>query len=360
MKKIIAAVAVLITSISVFAAEAKDDFAGFYKGEVLSRIYYPFGGESDIYAEVYRGPNKTYRVKFVQDILRRAEEHAVIEGLKAENGKITIKNGKGYSFSDINGEITPQKITATFKMGNKNSSMVLERLNFKSPTMGKKPVDGAIVLFDGKDTSKWTLADGSPCNWTVSDGVMTVKTDAKKPDGKRKDSSIVSTEKFGHCVLHLEFKLPAMYEQLGQARANCGVIFYNKVGKSAQYYEIQILDSFGAPAFWNECGSIYRQVPPQMNACLEPETWQTYDIEYFPAVYSKDGKLLDYPRFTAYLNGVRVQYKTPVEWPTNYGPRRANAAKGYTDFAKNPIPIMLQDHTNPVSFRNIWVKKLDK
>ena len=273
MKKILIAAALMLT-VAAFGA-TKDDFAGFYKGEVLDKIPYPFGAEREIFAEVYRGPNQTYRVKFVQDIFRRAEEHAVFDGLKAKDGKITVKGGQGMTFKDVDCEITPEEITATFKAGNKKAKMHLKRLNYVSPTMGKKPLEGAVVLFDGKDTSQWTLQDGSPCNWEIKDGAMLVKTDAKDAKGKRKNSSIVSKEKFGHCYLHLEFKVPAMYENLGQARANSGVIFFNKY-----YYEIQILDSFGTPAFWNECGSLYRQVPPQMNASLEPETWQTYDIEY--------------------------------------------------------------------------------
>ncbi len=351
MKKILIAAALMLT-VAAFGA-TKDDFAGFYKGEVLDKIPYPFGAEREIFAEVYRGPNQTYRVKFVQDIFRRAEEHAVFDGLKAKDGKITVKGGQGMTFKDVDCEITPEEITATFKAGNKKAKMHLKRLNYVSPTMGKKPLEGAVVLFDGKDTSQWTLQDGSPCNWEIKDGAMLVKTDAKDAKGKRKNSSIVSKEKFGHCYLHLEFKVPAMYENLGQARANSGVIFFNKY-----YYEIQILDSFGTPAFWNECGSLYRQVPPQMNASLEPETWQTYDIEYVPAKFSGD-RIIDNPRFTVYLNGVRVQEMTPLSWPTNYGPTKAGGKNAYKDFSKDPMPIMLQDHGNPVMFRNIWVKKLD-
>ncbi len=352
MKKFLIFAISLIT-LSSYAAE-KDAFAGFYKGEVTGqKIPYPFGAESDIYAEVYRGPNQTYRVKFLQGIMGRAEEHAVVEGLKAAGNKIVLKDSEpGCEMRILGGEVTPEKINAKIKFKGKESEVALERMNYVSPTMGKRAPDGAVVLFDGSDTSKWQRKDGSPIGWDIKDGAMTVKTGLKDSKGRRIGTSAYSKDKFEHCLIHLEFKLPAMYEALGQARANSGVILNDGM------YEVQILDSFGTPAFWNECGSIYRQVPPQVNASLEPEAWQTYDIEYIPAKFDGD-KLVDYPRMTVYLNGKLVQNRTAIKWPTNKGPRTGNAGH-FKDFARGPVEIQLQDHTNPVSFRNIWVLPIKK
>ncbi len=336
-----------LLSLSTFAVE-KDIFAGFYKGEVHN-LPYPFGVETDIYAEVYRGPNKTYRVKFLQGIMSRAEEHAVINGLSANGNEIIIPPyDNSIAMTVLGGSITPEKITAKVKFRNKESDMVLQRYNHVSPTMGKKPPEGAVVLFDGKDTSKWTRKNGSPLGWKIENGAMTVKTGEKDAKGKWVSTSAYSKERFEHCIIHLEFKIPAMYEQLGQDRANSGVILNNGM------YEVQILDSFGTPAFWNECGSIYRQVPPQVNASLEPEAWQTYDIEYIPAKFDGD-KLVDYPRMYVYLNGVLVQNNTAIKYPTNKGPKTANKSGQFKDFARAPVEIQLQDHFNLVSFRNIWV-----
>lgn len=350
MKKFLILAAALLAPL--VRADEKDAFAGFYKGETAGqKIPYPFAGGSDIYAEVYRGPNRCYRVKFLQGIMCRAEEHAVVENLKEEGGKIALKDSnKECEMRVLGGEISPESISAKLEFRGKEFEIFLKKTEIVSPSMGKKAPDGAVVLFDGSDTLKWREKDGSPTQWKVENGAMTVNTELKDSNGKRVDTSAYSTAKFGHCLIHLEFKLPPMYEALRQARANSGVIL------AGSMYEIQILDSFGSGGYWNECGALYRQVPPQVNACLEPGAWQTYDIEYIPAKFD-GGTFKDYPRFTVFLNGKRVQHKTAVRYPTHMSPRDEKA-KNFRDFAREPVTVQLQDHNNPVSFRNIWVLPL--
>jgi len=340
-----------VLAIALDRETSKDKFAGFYQGEAIGAKAYPIMQAPEVYAEVFRGENAQYRLKVLSGIMSRSEEHALAEGLKADGDKIVLKNAgmPDCDITAINGEITPEKIDFTADYKGKKVQFKFTRMNIVSPTMGAKAPEGAIVLFDGKDTSRWTLKDGAPLNWEVKDGAMTIKTDAKDAKGKRLASTAVSKDAFGACRMHLEFKEPLDYGKPGQGKGNSGVIF-------GGIYEVQVLDSFGSPAYWNECGSIYRQVPPQVNACLEAGAWQTYDICYTPAKYEGD-KLVEKPKFTVYLNGVRVQSDTTVEYATHLSPSKG---KEFKDFARGPVNIHLQDHTNPLSYRNIWVQPIQK
>ena len=175
---------------------------------------------------------------------------------------------------------------------------------------------------------------------------MIVTGGGKDKNGKHLNGTIRTKQSFDAIRLHLEFKTPAEYGVARtQGRGNSGVIFGP--------YEVQVLDSFGAEGYWDECGSIYRMHPPYVNASLEPEAWQTYDIEYHPAKFDGDN-LVEYPKFTVYLNGVLVQKDTPVYSCTSIGPRNFANFK----HPRNGIKLNLQDHSNKVAYRNIWVQPL--
>jgi len=339
---------ILAACAAVFCrAEDKDIFAGFYKGEIIGARGYPLGHAPDIYAEVYRGANKTYRLKILSDVMARADEHAVAENLSASDNAIILEQAGDSKFplKKLSGRIAPREIELKGEYNGKPVEMKLVRMEIVSPTMGEKPPAGATVLFDGRDASQWTLADGSALDWEIKDGAMIIRNDARGADGKRKYSTAITKMKFCRCRLHLEFKVPAVYDDSRNGRGNSGVFFGN-------LYEIQILDSFGQPAFWDECASVYRQAAPYVNACLESGAWQTLDIEYFPPEFSADGSMKLYPSFSVWLNGVMVQNQTPVKYCTLLSPR--NGAD-FKDFERAPIDISLQDHNAAVSFRNIWV-----
>jgi len=349
MRKLAFILFAALATIPAFAQ--KDAFAGFYKGKITLadgselKKGYPFSMYSELFAEVYRGPDENYRLRIQPDIMSRAENAAIAENLKASGGKIAFKTSGEIA---LKGEITPDGITADGTYANQKIKLDFKRLDFKSPTMGAKAPAGAAVLFDGANASdEWVLVadEKIPFNWIIEEGAMTVKTDALKPDGKRLSTSIRTKKAFGKSKLHIEFRIPPMYDKLGQARANSGVFFGP--------YEVQVLDSFGTEALWNECGSLYRQTPPQVNACLEPGAWQTYDIYYTPAKYDGD-KLAAYPTFTVYLNGVRVQNGTEVPYSTSIARKEADKFV----HPKTPVQLQLQDHTNPVSFRNIWIEEI--
>jgi len=334
----------LLTSLLTLSAFAEiDAFAGFYKGEITGGKRYPLGMSPEMCAEVYKGP-AGYRIKIITGILCRSDEHCVINNLEAKNGEITFKDAGALK---LTGKLTPKELIAEGEFGSDKIKLNLKRFKYESPTLGAPAPLGSIYLFDGKDTSKWELcANKEPINWTINeDGSMTVKNDAVKADGKKMNSSIQTKDVFGAFKLHLEFMTPGEYDKLGQGRSNSGVI----IGP----YEVQVLDSFGDTGAYNQCGSLYRQTPPQSNACLEPGTWQTYDIYYTPAKYEGQN-VVEYPKFTVYLNGVRVQNETPVRFATHMSEFQAKT-KGFVHPSKG-VKIQLQDHTNPLKYRNIWIE----
>ena len=201
----------------------------------------------------------------------------------------------------------------------------LQKLTRKSSTLGQKPPEGAIVLFDGTSADAW---EGGKLS---EDGLLQQGTTSKK--------------KFGSHKLHIEFRLPYQPEASGQGRGNSGLYVQGR-------YEVQMLDSFGLEGRDNECGGIYSVRPPTLNMCYPPLSWQTYDVEFTAAKY-EDGKLVAPPRITVLHNGIKIHDN--VELP---GDRNTTAAP--LPVGPEPGPIYLQDHGNPVRYRNIWVVETGK
>jgi hypothetical protein len=196
----------------------------------------------------------------------------------------------------------------------------LEKVERQSPTLGARPPAGAVVLFDG------TSADAFHNGKLADDGTLM--------------AGCTSKQKFGSCRVHIEFRLPYMPEDRGQARGNSGIYLQGR-------YEVQMLDSFGLEGKNNECGGIYEVKDPDVNLCLPPLAWQTYDIDYTAARYDGD-KLIAPPRITVEHNGVIIH--RDVELPADRGTRAAPVKPG-----PEPGPLYLQDHGNPVRYRNVWV-----
>jgi hypothetical protein len=197
------------------------------------------------------------------------------------------------------------------------------------------PPSGAIVLFDGTDLSKWASADGkSPARWTlVGDGAMQVN-----------GGGIVTKQPFdGHFKLHVEFRVPYMPKATGQGRGNSGVYLQGR-------YEVQVLDSYGLDSKDNDCGGIYEVAKPLVNACKAPTVWQSYDIDFRAPVF-KDGKKVSPARVSVVQNGVMIHKDVAI--PVD------NTRAGLGGDPSKPGPIMLQDHGNPVQFRNVWLVPLE-
>ena len=198
----------------------------------------------------------------------------------------------------------------------------LKKVERKSPTLGAKAPEGAIVLFGGKeDVDKWN-------NGKISE------------DGYLMSTNPESKEKFGDHKLHIEYRTPFMPKARGQGRGNSGVYMQSR-------YELQVLDSFGLEGENNEAGGIYQIAKPAVNASLPPLAWQTYDIDFTAAKYDENGKKIKNARATIKHNGITIH--EDLELPHGTPGRHAEG--------KEPDALFLQDHGNPVVFRNIWIIK---
>ncbi len=192
------------------------------------------------------------------------------------------------------------------------------------------PPSDAVILFDGVDTNAWNNAE----TWSVTDGFLIV--------GK---GMISTKEAFGDCQLHVEWSSPLPAEGTGQGRGNSGVFFGP--------YEIQVLDSFeNATYFDGQAAAIYKQTPPLVNVMRKPGEWNSYDIIWNTPRFDAEGKLTEPATVTVLHNGVLVQNNfellgdTPFNRPPQYKPHPPE------------LPIRLQDHKNPVRFRNIWIREI--
>jgi len=194
----------------------------------------------------------------------------------------------------------------------------LKKVERKSPTLGAKPPTGAVVLFDG------TTPENFKGGRMTDDGLLM--------------EGVTSKQNFGDFTLHMEFFTPFKPQARGQGRGNSG--FYAQ-GR----YEVQILDSFGLEGKSNECGGVYGIADPAVNMCFPPLSWQTYDVEFTAAKW-QDGKKVRNARMTVRHNGVPVHEDLELPRITTAAPVRENPEPG---------PIFLQNHGNPVRFRNIWV-----
>jgi hypothetical protein len=193
------------------------------------------------------------------------------------------------------------------------------------------------VLFDGTDLSNWQAPDGSPSKWRVEDGCM-LPTKQSGP--------IVTKTKFGDVQLHVEWSAPTPPKGNGQARGNSGVYLMTK-------YEVQILDSYENTTYADgQAAALYGQNPPLVNVCRPPGQWQVYDIVFRRPKFNKNGSLAKPAVMTVFHNGVLVQDHFELWGPTNW------LEKNEYEPHQDRLPISLQDHGNPVRFRNIWLREL--
>ena len=193
-----------------------------------------------------------------------------------------------------------------------------QKIHRVSPTLGAAAPTQALTLFDGTDTAEFKNGK------MTDDGLLMIGTEFKR--------------RFQDFHLHLEFRLPYMPNARGQGRANSGVYLQSR-------YEVQILDSFGLEGKENECGALYRYRKPRINMCLPPLTWQTYDIEFRSPEFDDAGKKTVNGRLTVRHNGVLIHDDAELERKTGAGAQESPQL----------LPIKLQNHGNPVHFRNIWI-----
>lgn len=208
-------------------------------------------------------------------------------------------------------------------------------------TANRAPSD-AIILFDGKDLSQWTGTDGAAPKWMVKDGAMTVVSRA---------GNLASKQEFGDIQLHLEWATPTQIEGEGQGRGNSGVFLMGR-------YEVQILDSYQNKTYVDgQAGAVYKQYAPLVNASRRPGEWQTYDMIFHAPAFDEQGKVTKKARLTLLHNGVLIQDHVELTGPTSL---KGGTVADQPPYTKHPpqAPLILQDHRNPMRFRNIWVRRL--
>ena len=210
------------------------------------------------------------------------------------------------------------------------------------------PPSDATILFDGKDLSQWVSTNdrSKPAQWTVANGVFTVD---------KKTGNIETKQSFNNYQLHLEWKVPANITGKGQGRGNSG-LFLASIGKGDGGYELQILDSYKNDTYTNgQAASIYKQAAPLANPTAKPGEWQSYDVIWTAPTFNDDKTVKTPAKVTVLFNGVLVQDNFELKGPTQYIGQAA-----YRD-AHGPSPIKLQSHgdpSEPLSFRNIWIREL--
>jgi hypothetical protein len=200
-----------------------------------------------------------------------------------------------------------------------------------------RPPSDAIVLFDGQDLAEWRSAEHGPARWEVRDAAM-----VSVPGS----GYIYSRRVFGDVQLHVEWAAPTPARGHGQNRGNSGLFLMSK-------YEIQVLDSYQDETYADgQAAAVYGQSPPLVNACLPPGQWQAYDIVFRRPRFRRDGALEMPARVTVIHNGILVQDNVTLWGPTSW--------LQHLPYAPHPdqLPLALQDHGNPVRYRNIWVREL--
>jgi hypothetical protein len=274
-----------------------------------------------------------YRAKVLEEFDTREEPIAELDGER--EGAVVRFAGPGragYNEFQIEAAIKDGQFSGSFN-GDATGSFTMEKVIRVSPTMGAEPPAGAVVLFNGKNFKQWKHTNKKPgedsVKWNLlKNGAMEVV---------KGTGSIVTKKKFNDCKLHLEFRTPFMPDARGQARGNSGVYLQER-------YEVQVLDSYALEGQDNECGGIYKIGAPLVNMCAPPTQWQTYDITFYAPGPDRTNA-----QVTVVHNGVTIHNQLSLPKPTG----------GALDSDMNkPGGIYLQDHGNPVQYRNIWLMEL--
>ena len=201
-----------------------------------------------------------------------------------------------------------------------------------------QPPSDAIVLFDGSNLNEWQHNDSSDAKWFIEDNSMLVNPGT---------GNIFTKKEFKDVQLHIEWKTPTIITGDGQNRGNSGIFFQKR-------YELQILDSYENSTYANgQAASIYKQYSPMVNASKAPGEWQTYDVIFIAPKFDKSGKIISKAEMTVFHNGVLVHNRSIIQGTTVY-----RGKPSYISHSERQ-PIMIQDHSNPIAFRNIWVRELN-
>lgn len=319
--------AVATSTTAARAVEAADVFPATpdpFSGNYVGRWSAQEDVDPDISAQVIALGKGHYQIVIAAKLHMRAPHKAEVADVEAKDGHLK------FEADGLVGDCDGTAFNGSRKGTDRTFTMT--RYVHSAPTMGQQPPAGAVVLFNGKDTSAFNGAD----NWQVlPEGVLLATPKSKYLESK---------QLFKDCQLHIEFRLSFMPESRGQGRSNSGVFLQGE-------YECQVLDSFGLEGYYDECGALYKVAPPRVNACLPPLEWQVYDITYRAPRFDASGKETEFARMTVYQNGILIHNNQELPQLTSWKEKERLAPH-----PKEPGPIKLQGHGNYVQYRNIWVK----
>lgn len=320
---------------------AKDPFLGDWEGSFGDTPGAYRFHIKECYARVIPMGGEGYRVILLPSLDERVPAHFDLmakrngDQLKFDNGEFrgVLENGEFEGAVIHDGEWVEFSLSKTQRL---------------SKTLNASPTGDAVVLFDGDDFDNWVPIDErlKEVPWKLTkDGAMEV---VPRKSSKHPKTNLRTKQEFGDVYYHLEFKLPLEPENRAQGRANSGVFIQKK-------YEVQVLDSYGLEGWWNECGSIYEIVSPAINRCAPPEQWQTYDIIFRTPRFDENGVKVENAKLTVFHNGFQIHKDQEVPMTT--------IPQKYVSFSveetDEPGFLWLQDHSNPVQFRNIWAVDLE-
>jgi hypothetical protein len=310
------------------AAEAP---AGPFMGEYEGTFTPGSGAAVKAIAKVFGLPKDLYGVVLILPAAKEGEKETrlALQGKADGETKLVISGKVGDA--EWNGTLEKQQLVVEAK-GEKGGKFDLKSCVRKSPTEGKKPPQGAVVLLPFEEGKETNLDAWTNKNWKLL------------PDGSAQvnKGDSLTVKEFGDVELHVEFTIPYMPTAAKQGRGNSGVYIQDR-------YEMQILDSFGVAPQKSDCGSIYTQTAPKADACLPPLRWQTYDITFHAPRLDAAGKVVKNVTVTMLFNGVKVHDNVEVPNPT--GSARSKAPVKLA-------PLKLQDHGYPIRFRNVWLVEL--